>query len=172
MFTCLFITTFSSRSVRSLVKHVVSSWHTTFGRTFGTRSVSLPKPSASVKCNNLDIQPISNLHLDTTDIYLCSIAIGPEQGCSQFDCDGCHQMTSTYTCAVDGTCRAFVVVSLFVNANWVRHFLLSFLTPSAGFPIGALSPIFALKSPHTRTMSCFGIAIIPHEQGISSRRES
>jgi len=170
MFTCLFITTFSSRLVRSLVKHVVSSWHTTFGRTFGTRSVSLPKPSASAEASSTlcsayqllfisDIQPTSNLHLDTTDIYLCSVAIGPEQGCSQFDCDGCP---STYTCAVDGTCRAFVVVSLFVNANWVRHSLLSFLTPCAGFPIGACSPIFALKSPHTRTMSCFGIAIIPY----------
>jgi len=40
-----------------------------FGRTFGTRSVSLPKPSASAECHNLTFGP-SLLYTNVVSIYV------------------------------------------------------------------------------------------------------
>jgi len=58
---CLLTTTFPGRSVHSPVKYVFFTvayniWPK-FGRTFGTRSVSLPKPSASAECYSLTFGP-------------------------------------------------------------------------------------------------------------------
>ena len=60
MHTCL-LTTFPGRSVHSPVKYVfftvAYNIRPKFGRTFGTRSVSLPKPSASAECYSLTFGP-------------------------------------------------------------------------------------------------------------------
>ena len=60
MLTCL-LTTFPGRSVHSPVKYVfftvAYNIRPKFGRTFGTRSVSLPKPSASAECYSLTFGP-------------------------------------------------------------------------------------------------------------------
>ena len=61
MLMCLLTTTFPGRSVHSPVKYVFFTvayniWPK-FGRTFGTRSVSLPKPSASAECYSLTFGP-------------------------------------------------------------------------------------------------------------------
>jgi len=58
------------RSVRSLVKDVVfilaHNIRLKFGRTFGTRSVSLPKPSASAECHNLTFGPSLSVNQNFT----------------------------------------------------------------------------------------------------------
>jgi len=57
----LILTTFPGRSVHSPVKYgfftVAYNIRPKFGRTFGTRSVSLPKPSASAECYSLTFGP-------------------------------------------------------------------------------------------------------------------
>ena len=58
---CLLTTTFPGRSVHSPVKYVfftvAYNIRPKFGRMFGTRSVSLPKPSASAECYSLTFGP-------------------------------------------------------------------------------------------------------------------
>ena len=67
MLTCLLTTTFPGRSVHSPVKYVfftvAYNIRPKFGRTFGTRSVSLTKPSASAECYSPTFGP-SLLHTD------------------------------------------------------------------------------------------------------------